>query len=517
MDDDEHIIRICNPSLFSQFLETDKNKVTGVFAQQLQQYIQLVEHYYNGTAIIDDSYPGIGSRIGKTDMYDGCLGKLQRGEADVIATALNYPLDIVNVTQGHIVTDEKLAFSGAFARPGVYQAADIAISALWYSFDWPVYALILSYLVMFAICLRIRRELMIQISVSIVKVSGKDKRYRLEFNDNEKPIPLNERMRKIYFKKICLFDVIRQYLGTNYMETSSPFHKIMSFSLTLFSLLTFMYFFSLMNTELVVPERAKLYKSYEEIMKANVTPIFIRGTNYHEDLKFAPEGSKGKNFWNWAVKKFGEKNIFIEAKILNFAEHCLEGLAGELVIFSGEHFVTAIKTTNCEILGRPFKRLMQILSAVRSIGINWNKFEYSQAYIRSDESAVSKIKTVVMGQRVANSKLYAQRATMLFLRMFEHGHIQAGLKLLEKSNFIALEPGVASLIGPPVAKKWETMNVCKHNNAPVPILPQIDQVVLSNLQVGSWGFWLLLLCSFMSLFVELLVGKKVKINPKKMH
>ena len=123
----EKNIVACAPIVLPFFLDLTNNKVTGFFAPYVNTYLEVIEKVLNATALIHVSKTGLGERIGDSDSYDGCLGELQRGEADIIGQAMNYPLNIVNVSQGFIAFDEQVAFSGVFPRPDSVKAADLAI------------------------------------------------------------------------------------------------------------------------------------------------------------------------------------------------------------------------------------------------------------------------------------------------------------------------------------------------------------------------------------------------------
>lgn len=162
-----HEVKICNPTRFPSFFESDHNKLSGVFSPLINQYIGLVEAHFNGTTVFDGSYPGVGDRIGNTEFYDGCLGQLQRGEADFIATPLDYPQDIVNVSQGFIISDEEISFLGAFARPEQTQIADFSESI--FTLHWSIYLITLAFLIVFSVLLEIRRQIVTRIAICILK------------------------------------------------------------------------------------------------------------------------------------------------------------------------------------------------------------------------------------------------------------------------------------------------------------------------------------------------------------
>lgn len=501
------VIRVCNPTLFSSILESDHHRLTGIFAPNVYEYSVLLERITNLTAYFDASYPGIGRRIGDTEEFDGCLGKLQRGEMDLIPAPINYGMDIVNVSQGFIAFDEKVSFMGAFARPNATKPADFARSL--YAFEYSTYLLIIVYLIMFHLVFVIRRKILIR---RVTKLILSMRQHRAN-----KLLPTTDaKLRQVYYNRISLADVLRHFLQSNFIEAKSNSLTVLVSTLTLFSFLTMAYFTSRLNTELVVPEKAKMYENYDQIMKAGVKPVFMRGMTNYEDLKYASNGSKAKIFWDWAVEKFQEKNLFVESKLTNFGHYSVEGLKGEVLIFSGEIITKTLKTTTCEVIGRSLDRLMYLLSYIRKIGnFDHRKYEDSQAYIRHDQSAQSFIKSIVFSEKFLRNPYHYRVSKTLFLRIYEHGHIQRTVQWFETANLYDLQPGLRSLIGPSVATKWEIKNICKSNNVPVPKIPRIDHVNLSNLRYSAIACLAFLVISILVFVYECLSMRKKKIKVAK--
>lgn len=497
-------VKICIPASLPAMLESNNNQLQGVFAPQASHHLESIAKFFNTTYIIDSSYPGLGNKINSSEIYTGCLGKLQNGQADVISVAMDYPSDIINVSQGFIIFDEKVSFMGAFARPDASKPADFTKSLK--AFDLTIYLLVIVYLIIFAVVIEVRRKIVIKLVVSIISEKKRTKIIcpgSLVLSGSVK-----RRIKDVHFRSIGFFDIIRHYIRSNFIQVDSFFINCCTFILTLFSFFTFVYLNSRISTELVIPENAKMYKNYDEIMEAGVKPVFLEGMSYYKDLKFAPEGSKGKIFWNWAVDKFGEKNLFIETGHMNWAINCVDGLLGEILIFSGEVITSTMKTTSCDMLGRPLKRLMAMTEAIRPVKVDWDQYEDSQAYIRTDESAKSVIKSLVIGRDILQSKKYYLIAKFLFSRMFEYGLFQGEIKKTKESNIFSLDPAMKSIIGPPSLEKSEIKNRCKQYNIPIFKEPEVNRFIFSNLKFSSLGLLLLISCSALILAIEKNILKK---------
>ena len=471
---------------FPALLESSGNRWTGVFAPQVNNYLKVIEKVSNATSIIDDSHPGLGTEFGDTGIYDGCLGKLQRGEADLLFSGMDYPLDIANVSQGFIVLDEKVSFMGAFQRPAVVKTADFSRSLN--SFHWSIYALIVAYLLMFALIFKLRIYLMIK-SLKL-------------FRKRKKSAKLQRKMRRI-FRNLSFVDVIHLYCRSTSVPSNTLSYSILVMMIGLFSFFTFSHFNSLLNTERVVTEKAPIFESYSQIMKAEIKPVFFKGTTYYRDLKYAKKGSKSKMFWNWAVKKFGENNIIAPYNLDYLGYYVAETLRGKMLVFFGEIISKTLKTSICDLLDRKTDRLGSALDQFVKTKINPKELEDLQLYIRSDESAVSVIKSIVIGKSLLESRKFFAVAKSLFTRGFEHGHYEANMRYFERTKVVDSMPGATDVLGNPEPQKREVRFRCREFNVPVPKIPQIDHMTLENFDMSFTFCAALAVLSFLIFLISL--------------
>ena len=488
----QKILKICNPAPFIELLESKGSKLSGIFAPQVNNYLQVIEKVSNSSTVIGDSYPGWGSQIGQSEMYDGCLGQLQRGEADLIASGIDYPLDIVNVSQGFIMLDEKISFLGVFRRPAVVKSADFSRSLN--AFHWSIYLLIAAYLVMFALVFKVRMQAM---RSAIKSRMSAEKQSKVERKVNR-------------IKSLSLVGVIRCFIRSISVEPNTTSFSILVFSISIFSFFIFSHFNSLLNTDRVVTEKARIFKSYNEIMQAEIRPVFFQGTSYFRDLKFAKKGSEGNTFWNWAVETFQEKNLLTPFTLDYLGFYVAEELKGKILIFAGEIIAKSLKSTICDLLDRSTPKLEFLLNRfVDGFDIDDQLLEDLQIYIRTDESAVSMIKSIVIGKGLLESKEHFRIAKLFFLRSFEHGHIQANIQFFETTKLITALPGAEYLLGQPVATKSEVKYRCKEYNVPVPKIPKIDHLTFFNFKISFFACVLLSVCSVALLLLEFILYKMI--------
>ena len=492
-------LKVCVPAAFSYLLEINNNKLSGLFARQASPYIKLLEKNFNATLTFQLSDSGLGERIGDTDSYNGCLGMLQRGEADLITQTVDYPLDIVNISQGSIVFDERATFIGVFARPDSMKAADFARCI--YNFEWRIYLLIFSYLVLFAIVFKVRSYMKMHMQKSIIMANGTKSMNRRLLHT------LVRRIKRKSRKSSGFLDIVRHFAQTNFIEENSYFVAVITTVLTLFSFFILAYFNSLLNTDLVIPNKAKMYENYDELMENNVKPLFIKGMSYQSDLKNSANGSKGKLFYEWAVKKFGEENLSAKSAIESFANHTIDMVSGEKVLFVGDIIAMTFKTTICDMLDRDFEKIATVFKGLDPRPLPWHLYEDSQAYARYDDSAPNKIKSMMVGKRIIESEKYFSIAKLRFNRFVQAGLILRYLKTVANTKLLAAVPYFSDAMGPPLPERLVVKYRCKENDVPVPKPPKINRLRLINFQFSFYACLFLLFCALLVLAYEKVLHK----------
>ena len=196
----------------------------------------------------------------------------------MVGQAVDCPLNIVNVSQGFILFDQRVIFAGVFARPDSVKEADIARSI--YAFEWPVYLLIFCYLISFAVVFKVLYHMRMRMYKSFILAKG-------SVSINKSVLQHLLRRNELKLKKSLGFlDTFRHFSRTHFNNKEPSFSIVfLSMFLTLFSFFTFSHFNSLLNTVPVIPNKAKLYENYDKLMESNARPVFLEGTSYYKDLK----------------------------------------------------------------------------------------------------------------------------------------------------------------------------------------------------------------------------------------
>lgn len=504
MSDKTEILRVCNPNQFGELLSSDAgaNRFSGLFSILVNRYVDMVVSKFNMTPKFDGKYPGIGHRIGNNDSYDGCIGQLQRGEADLMVTGMDYPVDVTNVTQGLLMVEEKTAFVGVFPRPEANRTADFLRSV--YAFDFSVYLMIFSFLIMCTVLLEMRNRMIVYFLRPIIKVYKKGSTTR----SSGHLLQLRIIFRRKKLDKIGFLNVLRHYCCSYFIEADSSFVAVTTLVLSIFSFIIFAHFNSLLNTDLVVPSKVIMYTSYDDIMEANKMPFFINYTSYYTDLKYAKEGSKGKLFWNWAVDKFGEKNILLGLNSDSYSKF-IDIAKGEVILFSGEKWIEGAKILFCELLGRSIDRMISLAKAgtfldkMFSSDFDFYTLSEAQIYIRSDESAIKKIKGLVFGKRILESEVLYSKLKTIFRGILEHGFF---VEIISTSNVQKMSDIIidyTQITGKPLPERREIKQICLEYNSPFPKTPRFDHFMPSHLKYTSITCSVLLAVAFVRFLYEI--------------
>ena len=251
----------------------------------------------------------------RNEMYNGCIGQLERNESDVVLSAVEYPLDNPNIEQGTVLFETGLAFLQEYFFAD-FKAKDVQMLNTLGSLS-KIAHLILSFL-----------------SASI-----------LFFLLAEKMIIRRSRghQRQQLFTNVLLHCT---RLGS-ICDNSSPGYRIMFASLSIFSLLVIQYFYSWINTDLVVVEDPELWFTYDDLIKDEVRPMTVREFNVHWYFKNAHPTSPERKLWDWAVAKFEEDALVLPAAPNTFRKFGNYMLYRRGVAIYDEIVCRMIRETSC--------------------------------------------------------------------------------------------------------------------------------------------------------------------------
>ena len=386
------------------FLETEhkSSEVKGLFSALVNLYLKFVAKNFN-TTIKFIAYPGLGDKVADSDAFTGCFGQVQRGEADTMVAVLDYPMDIVNVTQGYVVFDDRIGFIGSF--PSVkFEPHDF--TGTFSSFDVPIWLTIIAFLLFFHIFIWIKLKLTVEF-----------------YSPQDKLIRRND----------YTYRILTHFLMYGEIESNDSTMRVIYISLSFFSFLILSVFFILMKTGLVLSKPPKIFENYDHLIKDEVTPTFLTGLYAHMYFKHGESGSEENKLWTWATEKFGEDEMMRVPKPMEIIGISFQICNYKRVFFSSLDVIESLRSSMCNLLLRKEQNLKLAMKALATFGIKEQvKDLYFQTYIRFGDNMKWMTKQVIFSRK---SK-YVKLITQLISRALEHGHVVYNRREMRKLNMI---------------------------------------------------------------------------------
>lgn len=291
-------VRICHTESFPYFLSLSEN---GKFTGKSKNLVDVVLNIFQtGTPNVTFDFKpnqGLGSRVSlDSEQFTGCLGRLQRNQSDLLFGFANYPLDVYNVSQGLIVTDSQINFLPLYYyKDQITQQIDESFKSL-SLFTW---ILTLSTLICMWLLLNLRCKLIHNIRQEMRIHVGRSHFLRQMYK---------VKCPSIRDSQYNFYRVASHFSKVGRISDSSIFHRILFIHLSVMSLVILLLFATLIKTELIVIPDPDLYKSYEDMMKANVSPLFYHGFNDEMYFTQAHPSTPEYKFWSYAKGKHPDIN-----------------------------------------------------------------------------------------------------------------------------------------------------------------------------------------------------------------
>lgn len=415
MNTDEKIeFSICNPFKIDIFMETANytSEMHGFLANFFNPYFDYIKSKNFSIKFI--AYPGIGEEIDEFGHYSGCLGHLQSGEADIIIAEIDYPQPVENISQGYLLFDEKIGFSGSFPTPSVSKLTQV--TSIFNTFSVKIWMVIFSTLVAFRFLVWLK-----------VKV---DKTRRRLFNSRSEP---------------SFSQMVIHFAGYGSIEDNGAFMKIIFFTLTIFSFIIMAIFNGLVNTDNVVIKPPRLFESFDDLMENNIVPIFINQSYEMLYFKNSPVGSKQRNFWDWAVnQKFDEKAMIKNTETRAIFEGSKDVMQYKSILVTGENIINALSASGCDFAGRD---LDKIKTMAKTIGMDASFATTAQYQIYARYEFEPKLKSLVLGKNAIENKKFAKILKDIYSKLMQHGHAVYGQNLVSNIKLVDLVMPINEVAG----------------------------------------------------------------------
>lgn len=281
------VIRGCNPRNFPLFFEIDKHGKTGGFYSLLaDDLLTHVRRLVNATLEVRSENDGIGNIIdAPSGMYDGCIGRLQRNQSDVMTQLANYAHPADHLNQGLVFIDSVIQFISTYNTRSEQESNVVQVESMFNSFNVHVWLLCLLTMFVGSTILSLRQQLM-----------------------------QDSMCTKLTFKPSCrpVYEVITHMTATGSITITGPSVSPLNISLSLFARVVLIYLCSLIKTELVALRPPDTFRSYQDLLDKNVSVAFLKGWDQFLAFKTAPADSLEGKLWNLTVQRYPKMNFMFQ-------------------------------------------------------------------------------------------------------------------------------------------------------------------------------------------------------------
>lgn len=319
-------MRLCNPFEYKGALEYGGKRFTGAYSGLTNSMLDYMTTKSNISIEIRSKSDGIGELNSTTGLYDGCLGRLQRNESDILTQLVDYPSNIAHTKQGDIGMSGEAQYVGLYEPRTIEEVNSVKIESCFKSFSHEVWlacfltVLVTYMLLMVRLYVISKVRIMIQIDSknlfndpmsklvgSKFPMSSQIEPYCRTYKQNQWGNYAVFKQPKVMRKtnNNFLFNVLSHMLRFGTLTSKNGlFNKIIFILLSLFSLVVVHYFSSFIKTELVSIFPPEIPQSYKELVMKDVAVVYIDGFPQYKDFKFAPIGSYENILWQRTDAKF---------------------------------------------------------------------------------------------------------------------------------------------------------------------------------------------------------------------
>lgn len=268
-------------------------RFTGVMKDPADAIFDAFKSVTNVTLIVLDE--AISLINNKTGAYSGCLGKLQRGEADAAALPMTMPvLGYENITQVNLTGLET----------GVYMLAPY-VTSISSKHD---YSNVLKRVT--NVSMEVWSHTLVLVLVFWTLMVAAKRINDLAWSKGRRDSPRDSSL----FGQPLWYQVMSHMLQTETCDYFGRNERFISILMSVFAFLFFTFLASMMTTEQMTTKAWFAYDSYERILgNKSVQPLWCEYLTDHYNYRDAPSGSLPRQIW--------EQSLAIEKKYRDKPEH----------------------------------------------------------------------------------------------------------------------------------------------------------------------------------------------------
>lgn len=455
-------LRLCHHKNFPGILHfTEEKGFSGSVGPRLQEAIEILKYYGNATIEFAINQ-GIGVKNEQTGKFDGCLGRLQNNQSDIVTMLSPYPMNVSNLSQGMIFYDTNLVIGGMYGEANITASGQILDSFKSFTtFVW-ITCILLCFIIS---CVAWLRSKII-------------------------------RRRRVRGENCILYHTVSHCTRQGELSSTGLTSKIIYSTASIYSLLILHYFSSYIKTELVTIEEPQVFYTYRDIIERKAVPIFPRGLAYDDFFKGKEATKERKEVWSYA-KKFGEENLYIEMNPVNIFAVALVTLEKRAVMIMESTMMPILPNSGCPFAATDqymLSRFSRETANPETIQTMSRAFELTSTeekavldFTRRFPSTVDKLprflfhtsrdpseESFIRGM-VVNEHLPGQVKRSLFhlaRKIFETGFVHRTIRVLSETDIIGSHPAVATLgLDKKFSSKMKHEHECKSETI---IKPEVE-------------------------------------------
>lgn len=495
-------LRICHTDNFRGIIEydTEKGKFTGPKSKHIHEIIDLLVQILpiNGSIVVQPNN-GIGNIVdNKTIQYDGCIGKLQRNESDMILMLMDYPIDAPDLKEGYIFVESKLTIGSVYLVNNKKEASQILSS--FDSFSLDVWALCFIFILLIWLMMLVKKKIIGSFYSSI----GRKRKNKNTYD---------------------LYHITKHSLRLGQVCDNGKFKKIIFITCSVFSLLVVHYFSSFIKTQLIVIKDPDLFESYNDIIKGHAKPYFIKGLKAETYFSQSDTKSARGKLWKYAVERFGENNFYIEIGPIGLLLRALQVLLQRGVVIMDSVMSPIVAYTGCQIKGKNPNSLITALDTLYSLlespinswhfaenieqvreiakkeKVSIKKIPEFNYHISVDPSEEPILKGFVFSGHLQgeNGKFFLKAAR----HALEHGISNVHLKSVWNYDLLATAKSLQRVLGPTVKDRMPGVRDCLKVNSIVQEYVEYTPVIFENVITTFYLYFLLIAIALIILKIEI--------------
>lgn len=473
-------VRLCHPGDFDQFFNFKNSKFGGHFGYLTDDFIQFTNRLTNDSTVVHPNH-GFGEPIDSHGNFDGCIGRLQTNQSDILFYPSDYPMEATGIDQGLVLFDTILVIGQNYFVNKPVKGGQIFDSL---GTTRQVLPFITLLILVVTILLHLRESL----RVKYVRVHS------------IKNVQLTKKKLTNYR---YLFYVLAHATRYGNIQGQRLFHRLLFISMSIFSLIVVHYYSSFIKTNLVIIREPELWTSYQDLIDLGIRPFFIRGMHSDYYFEHSQPDSPRNQVWTYAVSHFNMTDIIVPPNPLNFQKIAVQMMRRETALIIDALMAKTVQLAACNFKARSIDAFYSMWNTDPAVDLLERAREFLfHSLVDSSESRIRK--------GLALSKFFTGKAASVIRRALRRS-IENGLhfsKLRHIQTYDIFSFIEQSPEGKRQSEKMSFVRDCLSDSVIRPPASMVSDIEIINIVKLFCVYLLLLALSFVFIFAELRMSHK---------